>query len=186
MAKTMAELLRVDVMDEEVTQWIKAHPKQISKKDSNGVTPLGMAAMCDRPSILCLLLEAEADVNVLSLIELERKGAQSWTCLHLASHFSAVCGGLIIKYMIDKNLKSDLLCKEDKLRATPMHVAAIHNNFSLCQFLLAAGADRTLSVKTAEGLPEEQGYKCTEDTRKYLRAYRQAIESKNICLLMDT
>ena len=111
---------------EQVRKLISENPKLIQSKTLMGKTPLHLAVESGNTTMVALLLEAGADVNVRG---------DSVTPLHLAAFYgNAQISEALLKAGAAVNAAG---FRHDD---TPLHVAALHGHLNVVKVLLAQGA----------------------------------------------
>lgn len=112
-----------EVLRKELT----SNPKAVSRKDSEGFTPLHVAASSGQVETVKLLLESGADLNA--------RGLRGETPLLLAAGAGQA---QVVEALLVAGADSNIATKEGR---TPLHRAAMEGNLEAVKALLKAGAD---------------------------------------------
>ncbi len=109
-----------------------AFTPDLDARNGLGVTALHDAANSDAAEIVQLLLDAGADVNVLTEVE------GNTALLLAANRHSLAAGKVLLANGADVNFA------DPQYKLTALHLAALSGDIEFTRILLAAGADKTL------------------------------------------
>ncbi|KAF6201816.1 hypothetical protein GE061_004211 [Apolygus lucorum] len=105
--------------------------EDVNKKDSNGMTPILLAAERGHLKVAKLLVEAGADMTISS--------NDKFSILHLSSRYG---NQSMIEWILESEERKQIfLSSVDRTQRTPLHIAAEGGHLEAVKFLVKAGAN---------------------------------------------
>jgi ankyrin repeat protein len=134
----------------DVLRLLKENPKLVHERSHDGWTPLHLAAFFGRLEIVKMLLDSGAPMLAVS------NNNESNLAINAAA---AGRRNDVVRLLVERGCPPDARASDQGY--TALHLAANNGNVELVDFLLRAGADRTLKTgagQTAHDLAVQQGH----------------------------
>ena len=134
-----------------------------SLRGDNGHTLLMKGATHGDTQIVIMLSRKDHDLSVVD---------DGWNVLRLIVLFNDDDVSLEMLNSLDATqLSSDVINGQHNYTSTPLHIAAVWNNYKSIVWLLEHEADRSLTNRNGER-PGEYGF-CNDETRRLIRLTRK-------------